>query len=404
MCFAGCVPEVPSHSAPAPLSQELYQDARGRQQRNLEKEQEQERLQKAQLFKPAIHDIGVAAKYMEPPTPKPLPMPTPEDADLFVPRTNSTKGVAPKYLEPKRRFEPLEPAPVAEGERAPWISPLEATLMAQRQEQCARRSRSATALFRGLDNLGAYDADGPGTPRRTYSRGDKTPTRIDPSHFRRSQSTDAVARYPSPARGPQTTGSRTTQTPPTRSGGRSPASPARRTYRREGGVAGRAQSAGATPRTPTATDSGTLRVIRADDRKVEVPEADRGRKSRSTVRNADRVGFGSRFKCSLAKGGAASAGLQAQPAAFRTDGLSRIGGSRELATVTHQHPPIGMANVVGYVSARRIQADAGQHRTPIIESEEYTVVHSSALNTPSRSSSLGRSVSRESRVVDLTKM
>uniref|UniRef100_A0A7S4G187 Uncharacterized protein n=1 Tax=Eutreptiella gymnastica TaxID=73025 RepID=A0A7S4G187_9EUGL len=382
------------------IYQELYQDAIGRKQHKLQKEHQQDQKQK-KMFRPEIIDIGVAAKYKEPP--KPLPM---DDwkKGLFIPRLNNTKGVAPKYLEPRRRYEPIEPPPLRPGEKPAWVSPREATFMAQRES--AKRSRSANTLYRGLD-LFEDEYEGAGGRRRTEPN--STSKRGDGARLRRARSADPGPRHYSPVRSPVLRVDDPFKSRSVSSAGSRRTCPDRTPPRSTQSRIRRAQSADRSPRYCSPTLSSSLRSPPMDahyqhkyravptDAPWPVPDlwaSDRGRQPRSTVRNADRLGLGSRFKFSLVNG--SRGGLQSPPAAFRTDGLTRIGGGTELSSVPYRYPPIGRSRGGTYVSPRRYyDSDTGTPRT---------LGADSVASPTSRSSSTGRTVPREGRVIDLTQL
>eukprot|EP00667_Euglena_gracilis_P008499 EG_transcript_8606 len=137
------------------VHRELYEDAFHKKARveelvrRVQTEREQE----------AVSETGSA-----PPRRGRRPAPEEEEEEPigpFVPKINDVRGVAPRYMLPKRRFEPLHsPAtPLDAGGRQPWISPLEADSQERAERDrgggAARRSRSAGAEWR---NASSYTA------------------------------------------------------------------------------------------------------------------------------------------------------------------------------------------------------------------------------------------------------
>lgn len=139
-------PQITSNVGPRGegVYQELYKDAMQKKVRN---EELRQRL--------AAEAAEAAEKAeLEPPRSKllpPMPEPTEDWPATFMPKTNDNRGIAPRYLEPRRTYEPVMPAyyqPDPQfGGRQPWISPLEASAMeaAMRDQIRGRRSRSAAA-------------------------------------------------------------------------------------------------------------------------------------------------------------------------------------------------------------------------------------------------------------------
>jgi hypothetical protein len=138
---------------------ELYQDALQKRQKleEIAKKYEAERAAKlldAQNQQPFKTDSDLQQPSMPAPT---------EDWPLgpFVPQINQVPGVSPRYLQPRRNYEPIDGTSAVTSDRKPWVSPLEAASIdaAQRERERGqartRRSRSAEPHARNdvLDHL-----------------------------------------------------------------------------------------------------------------------------------------------------------------------------------------------------------------------------------------------------------